>query len=349
MAKRRKRQSSGRERDGNTAGGGGSDVIGRHRTNTNLESSMRASTQQTLSDMASKGQLVSREEMIARRSSGGVSVSGGNGVGGVGVEVKEAELPPAYEHPDARAAVKLTSDAAKGGKKGKGKKGGSKEAGGDIEMTDKPFSKGGVGSSDALSVVDVNLEVSFDTEMPLPTSASSAVVPIADPLDQQPPIQAARTAKARYDYDPQQHDELRLVAGDMLTIIPEEAGSAASEWFTARNGSGEQGLVPSNYVEILPEAAPATTQRRRPPGARPDNSKRGVRGYPLPPGKRGGGGGEGCGGGSGSSGGVVAASSSSLDDRIREVLQKAEADQSPTNHANPFAPNPFVQRDSALN
>ncbi|CAL4111951.1 unnamed protein product, partial [Meganyctiphanes norvegica] len=58
-------------------------------------------------------------------------------------------------------------------------------------------------------------------------------------------------ASALYDYVGSAQDELAFNAGDQLEILSEVP---ADGWFTAYNTRSRQsGLVPSNYVEMLPD------------------------------------------------------------------------------------------------
>jgi hypothetical protein len=61
-------------------------------------------------------------------------------------------------------------------------------------------------------------------------------------------------AKALYDYSAQQPDELSIRAGEELTLMgKEEAG-----WYQCRNVGGNLGMVPSNYLTIIPKSRPTS-------------------------------------------------------------------------------------------
>ena len=49
---------------------------------------------------------------------------------------------------------------------------------------------------------------------------------------------------ALYDYQAQRSDELTFARGDDLWIVCKDTDS----WWLARNGVGEEGYIPSNYV-----------------------------------------------------------------------------------------------------
>jgi len=53
-------------------------------------------------------------------------------------------------------------------------------------------------------------------------------------------------AKALYAFQAQSTDELGFAPGDTLTILSQEG-----QWWTAKNAQGRQGVIPSNYVQLL--------------------------------------------------------------------------------------------------
>ena len=55
-----------------------------------------------------------------------------------------------------------------------------------------------------------------------------------------------RTAKAQYDYEPGEDNELQLKKNDYINIleVPSE------DWWYGQNPRGERGLFPSNYVRV---------------------------------------------------------------------------------------------------
>jgi hypothetical protein len=63
-------------------------------------------------------------------------------------------------------------------------------------------------------------------------------------------------AKVLYSYNASSNDELNLVAGDKIELIPQvENEDEEDNWLYARNLHGEIGLVPGNYIErILPKS-----------------------------------------------------------------------------------------------
>jgi len=64
---------------------------------------------------------------------------------------------------------------------------------------------------------------------------------------------SGETAVVTFDYEPQEENEIALVEGEVITnIIQLDEG-----WWQGENSKGEVGLFPSNYVELIPSAAPA--------------------------------------------------------------------------------------------
>ncbi|OUM60404.1 hypothetical protein PIROE2DRAFT_52039 [Piromyces sp. E2] len=58
-----------------------------------------------------------------------------------------------------------------------------------------------------------------------------------------------------FDYEPQEENEIALVEGEVVkNIIQLDEG-----WWQGENSKGEVGLFPSNYVELIPAATPAST------------------------------------------------------------------------------------------
>jgi len=53
-------------------------------------------------------------------------------------------------------------------------------------------------------------------------------------------------ATALYDFEAQGEDELTIVDGEDLTVVEREN----DDWWTVRNASGQQGVVPAQYVEV---------------------------------------------------------------------------------------------------
>ncbi|KAK1124066.1 hypothetical protein K0M31_007090 [Melipona bicolor] len=71
----------------------------------------------------------------------------------------------------------------------------------------------------------------------------SRVIPGNKPRPQKPAVPQLPKAKALYDYNPQDHDEIGLKEGDIVEILKEHEGG----WWYGRL-TGKTGLFPSNYV-----------------------------------------------------------------------------------------------------
>ncbi|XP_071858540.1 unconventional myosin-Ie isoform X1 [Bombus fervidus] len=71
----------------------------------------------------------------------------------------------------------------------------------------------------------------------------SRVVPPNKPRPQKPAVPKLPKARALYDYNPQDHDEIGLKEGDIVEILKEHEGG----WWYGRL-KGKKGLFPSNYV-----------------------------------------------------------------------------------------------------
>ncbi len=50
---------------------------------------------------------------------------------------------------------------------------------------------------------------------------------------------------AKFDYDPMEEMDIRLIRGDEYNVID----NSREYWWKARNKNGEEGYIPSNYVE----------------------------------------------------------------------------------------------------
>lgn len=75
-------------------------------------------------------------------------------------------------------------------------------------------------------------------------------------------------ARAEYDYEAQEDNEISFIEGEILTNIEK----LDPDWWLVTNSKGQQGLVPSNYLQIIEEAetvpsAPPRTAEVAPPSA----------------------------------------------------------------------------------
>jgi len=60
------------------------------------------------------------------------------------------------------------------------------------------------------------------------------------------PLNAKLAATVLYDFEAQGEDELSVTEGEELTVVDKEN----DEWWTVRNASGQEGVVPAQYVEL---------------------------------------------------------------------------------------------------
>ena len=60
------------------------------------------------------------------------------------------------------------------------------------------------------------------------------------------PVTTASTASVLYDFDAQGEDELSVRENETVSIVDREN----DEWWTVRNASGEEGVVPAQYVQV---------------------------------------------------------------------------------------------------
>jgi len=88
---------------------------------------------------------------------------------------------------------------------------------------------------------------STTTKPPTTTSsATAAAAGGAPPSSSQTPSLLGRKAKALYDFDGKEADELPVKEGDVITIRSE-----AEEWYLAVSSVGKEGLLPKAYVELI--------------------------------------------------------------------------------------------------
>ncbi|KAF0989461.1 hypothetical protein HZS_3230 [Henneguya salminicola] len=100
-----------------------------------------------------------------------------------------------------------------------------------------------------VKVVEKNLPEQTQTskvEKSVPTYSSSSVI--------EPPISNSYTHEAVYDYTADEDNELSFEEGEKFTIIEK----TDKDWWTVTNSTGITGLVPSNYVKLIPESGQNT-------------------------------------------------------------------------------------------
>ena len=85
------------------------------------------------------------------------------------------------------------------------------------------------------------------------------------------------TAKALYDFEAENDDELSIQAGDQLNLAPSEKQPRVRGWVMAAN-SGQTGLVPANYIKVLgrPSGRTSVPVPLSPSGSRPLSEDSGV-------------------------------------------------------------------------
>ncbi|CAE6520735.1 unnamed protein product [Rhizoctonia solani] len=82
-----------------------------------------------------------------------------------------------------------------------------------------------------------------------------SVIPNTEDDDDDGPF--GEQASALYDFTAQASDELSVKEGETLIVINREE---SEEWWKCRNMKGEEGVVPSSYVELQGGAAPARSR-----------------------------------------------------------------------------------------
>jgi actin cytoskeleton-regulatory complex protein SLA1 len=80
------------------------------------------------------------------------------------------------------------------------------------------------------------------TAVPKPPSAPSAPTPASNGLSA-----GEENAIALYDFDAQGDDELTVAENESLILVEKET----DDWWKVRNASGQEGVVPASYVEVV--------------------------------------------------------------------------------------------------
>jgi hypothetical protein len=122
------------------------------------------------------------------------------------------------------------------------------------------------GSSSTASAILAKLETSkaaAGEALELATHAGGASseeednVPAAEPKSVRwaasaPAASSGTPASVLYDFDAQGEDELSVKEGEEVTVTDREN----DEWWTVRNASGREGVVPAQYVQLNDGSAP---------------------------------------------------------------------------------------------
>lgn len=77
--------------------------------------------------------------------------------------------------------------------------------------------------------------------------AAPKAAPKAPPAAPVPAAAAVELCKALYDLQPEHDTELGFKEDEIITILSHEG----ADWFFGRNQAGQEGMFPSNYVELL--------------------------------------------------------------------------------------------------
>ncbi|EUC53910.1 actin cytoskeleton-regulatory complex protein SLA1, putative [Rhizoctonia solani AG-3 Rhs1AP] len=116
----------------------------------------------------------------------------------------------------------------------------------------------GSGSTPTAHVPDpINTEIAKQHKNASVRFAKSpdSVIPNDDDDDDEGPF--GEQASALYDFTAQAADELSVKEGETLIVINREE---SEEWWKCRNMKGEEGVVPSSYVELQAGSAPGRSQ-----------------------------------------------------------------------------------------
>ena len=97
----------------------------------------------------------------------------------------------------------------------------------------------------------------YDTHeeaLPATTAVDSKTVRWANDASEAPAPSQAEAATVLYDFDAQGDDELTVRENEVVTVVDKEN----DEWWSVRNASGQEGVVPAQYVQIDDGTTPAT-------------------------------------------------------------------------------------------
>ena len=70
-----------------------------------------------------------------------------------------------------------------------------------------------------------------------------------------------KNAIVLFDYEPSEHDDLRLVKGKKIKVI--QVDTENEGWSLGKNKDGVKGIYPSNYVSIQDDGPPAPPRPKR--------------------------------------------------------------------------------------
>ena len=61
-------------------------------------------------------------------------------------------------------------------------------------------------------------------------------------------LQRQKNAIVLFNYDPKEHDELKLIKGEQIIVLEETTENDG--WSLGQNQDGVKGIYPSNYVSV---------------------------------------------------------------------------------------------------
>ena len=66
-------------------------------------------------------------------------------------------------------------------------------------------------------------------------------------------LQRQKNAIVLFNYDPKEHDELKLIKGEQIIVLEETTENDG--WSLGQNQDGVKGIYPSNYVSVQSDEA----------------------------------------------------------------------------------------------
>ena len=76
--------------------------------------------------------------------------------------------------------------------------------------------------------------------------------PPAQPLPPSSPSSGLKKAKVIFLYDAENPDEISVKEGDIVEVLQFEDETEQEGWWMVKCANGRQGLVPDNFVELIP-------------------------------------------------------------------------------------------------